>query len=97
MINVDDAHGVELADRLEKEGLRVVRYAVKSEADITAREAQVSQQRPKRRRGSPAAAFCFYSCHAKLSSRRNELTPLTGAPHNFCRRCLLYSVCFAFG
>jgi len=38
-INVDDAHGVELADRLDKEGLRVVRYAVNSEADIAARDA----------------------------------------------------------
>src|SRR5881394_3912093 len=42
VINVDDPHGVELADRLEQEGLRVVRYAVKSEADISARESEFS-------------------------------------------------------
>src|SRR5438309_1318123 len=42
VINVDDPYGVELADRLEKEGLRVVRYAVKSEADITACDPEFS-------------------------------------------------------
>ncbi len=42
VINVDDAHGVELANRLEKEGLRVVRYAVTSDADITARNPEFS-------------------------------------------------------
>src|SRR5437763_10495102 len=36
VINVDDPHGVELADRLKNEGLHVVRYAVKSDADTTA-------------------------------------------------------------
>ena len=42
VINVDDSHGVELANRLEKEGLRVVRYAVKADADITARAPEFS-------------------------------------------------------
>src|SRR5207237_3974429 len=42
VINVDDPHGVELADRLQSEGLRVIRYAVKSDADITARDPQSS-------------------------------------------------------
>src|SRR6266850_22412 len=36
VINVDDPYGVELADRLQKEGLHVVRFAVKSDADVTA-------------------------------------------------------------
>src|SRR4030095_6076338 len=36
VINVDDPYGIELADKLEKEGLRVVRYAVKTEAEVTA-------------------------------------------------------------
>src|ERR1041384_5330751 len=35
VINVDDPYGVELADRLEKEGLRVIRYAVNSDAEVT--------------------------------------------------------------
>src|SRR5882672_7106342 len=39
VINVDDPYGVELARSLEHDGLRVVRYAVKSDADVTAREA----------------------------------------------------------
>src|SRR5258707_2947342 len=42
VINVDDPYGVELADRLEKEGLRGVRYATKSEAQVTARRAKFS-------------------------------------------------------
>src|SRR5260370_42568974 len=42
VINVDDSYGLELAKRLENGGLRVVRYAVKSEADVTARNAGVS-------------------------------------------------------
>src|SRR5256886_11616969 len=42
VINVDDPHGVELADRLKNEGLHVVRYAVKSDADITARDPEFS-------------------------------------------------------
>src|SRR5437867_9406350 len=42
VINVDDPYGVELADKLANEGLRVIRYAVKSEADVTAREPEFS-------------------------------------------------------
>jgi len=42
VINVDDPYGVELADKLENEGLQVVRYAVKAEADVTAREPEFS-------------------------------------------------------
>src|SRR5205814_7651445 len=42
VINVDDAHGVELAHRLKSEGQRVVTYAVKSDADITAHDAELS-------------------------------------------------------
>src|SRR5689334_1418369 len=42
VINLDDAHGVELADRLKREGLRVVTYAVKSDADITAHDLEFS-------------------------------------------------------
>ena len=42
VINVDDPYGIELADKLEKDGLRVVRYAVNADADITARNAEFS-------------------------------------------------------
>lgn len=42
VINVDDPYGIELANRLEHEGLQVVRYAVKSDADITARNPEFS-------------------------------------------------------
>jgi len=42
VINVDDPYGVELADKLEREGLRVVRYAVKAEADVSAHNARFS-------------------------------------------------------
>src|SRR5258705_10317988 len=34
VINVDDSYGVELAERLERDCLRVGRYAVKSEAEV---------------------------------------------------------------
>src|SRR6266480_413432 len=42
LINVDDPYGIELANKLEQEGLRVVRYAVRAEADVTARQAEFS-------------------------------------------------------
>ena len=42
VINLDDSYGVELAGRLTKEGLRVISYAVKAEADITARDPEFS-------------------------------------------------------
>src|SRR5205814_4545636 len=42
VINLDDAHGVELANRLKSEGQHVVTYGVKSDADITAHEAGFS-------------------------------------------------------
>ena len=68
VINVDDPHGIELADRLEKEGLRVVRYAVKSEADITARDPEFSLNGMRFRLHTPDAEIEFHS-------------PLVGPPH----------------
>src|SRR4029453_42470 len=41
-INVDDTCGVELGNRLEKEGMGVMGYAVKADADITARDPEFS-------------------------------------------------------
>lgn len=68
VINVDDAHGIELADLLEKEGLRVIRYAVNSEADITARQAEFSLNGMHFRLRTPAGELDFHS-------------PLVGPPH----------------
>ena len=68
VINVDDSHGVELADRLEKEGLDVVRYAVKSDADITARDPEFSLNGMQFRLRMPDTEIDFHS-------------PLVGPPH----------------
>jgi UDP-N-acetylmuramoyl-L-alanyl-D-glutamate--2,6-diaminopimelate ligase len=68
VINIDDPYGVELADRLEKEGLRVVRYAVKSDADITARDPQFSLAGMRFRLRTPDTEIDFHS-------------PLVGPPH----------------
>lgn len=68
IINVDDRHGVELANRLEEEGLRVLRYAVNSEADITARDAEFSLSGMRFRLRTPAGELDFHS-------------PLVGPPH----------------
>jgi UDP-N-acetylmuramoyl-L-alanyl-D-glutamate--2,6-diaminopimelate ligase len=68
VINVDDPYGIELADRLEKEGLRVVRYAVKAEADITARDPEFSLSGMRFRLRTPDAEIDFHS-------------PLVGPPH----------------
>jgi UDP-N-acetylmuramyl-tripeptide synthetase len=68
IINVDDSHGIELADRLEKEGLKVVRYAVKSEADITARDPEFSLNGMQFRLRTPDTEIDFHS-------------PLVGPPH----------------
>src|ERR1051325_10328308 len=42
VINVDDPYGVELADKLDREGLDVIRYAVNAHADVTAHDAEFS-------------------------------------------------------
>lgn len=68
VINVDDAHGVELANRLEREGLRVVRYAVKSDTDITARDPEFSLSGMRFRLRTPDSEIEFHS-------------PLVGPPH----------------
>ncbi len=68
VINVDDPYGIELADRLEKKGLRVVQYAVKSEADITARDPEFSLSGMRFRLRTPDAEIDFHS-------------PLVGPPH----------------
>ena len=42
VINVDDPYGRELAESLGKEGLHVIRYAVRGEANVTARNPKFS-------------------------------------------------------
>src|SRR2546423_4343271 len=68
VVNVDDPYGVELAASLEKDGLRVIRYAVNSEADITAREPQFSLNGMRFQLVTPAGERDFHS-------------PLVGPPH----------------
>jgi UDP-N-acetylmuramoyl-L-alanyl-D-glutamate--2,6-diaminopimelate ligase len=68
VINVDDPYGVELAERLAGEGLRVVSYAVKSNADVTARNAEFSLAGMRFRLKTPAGEGEFRS-------------PLVGPPH----------------
>jgi UDP-N-acetylmuramoyl-L-alanyl-D-glutamate--2,6-diaminopimelate ligase len=68
VINVDDPYGIQLADRLEKEGLRVVRYAVKAGADITAVDPEFSLAGMTFRLRTPAGELDFHS-------------PLVGPPH----------------
>lgn len=68
VINVDDPYGVELADRLEKEGLRVIRYAVKTKAEITALDPEFSLAGMRFRLVTPAGTLDFRS-------------PLVGPPH----------------
>ena len=68
VINVDDPYGVELANRLEKDGMRVVRYAVKADADITARDPEFSLAGMEFRLCTPDTEINFHS-------------PLVGPPH----------------
>jgi UDP-N-acetylmuramoyl-L-alanyl-D-glutamate--2,6-diaminopimelate ligase len=68
VINVDDNHGIELANRLEQEGLRVVRYAVNSRADVTARDPDFSLTGMRFRLCTPESELDFHS-------------PLVGPPH----------------
>ena len=68
VINVDDPYGVELAEKLQNEGLRVVTYAVKSAADITARDPE----------------FSLDGMRFSLRTPENEVefhSPLVGPPH----------------
>ena len=68
VINIDDAHGVELANEMEGKGARVVRYALKSPAEVTAREVEVTLEGTSFQLVTPQGA-------ARLRS------PLVGPPH----------------
>jgi UDP-N-acetylmuramoyl-L-alanyl-D-glutamate--2,6-diaminopimelate ligase len=68
VINVDDPYGVELAYKLEQEGLKVVRYAVDADADVTARKAEFSLNGMSFKLSTPDGQRDFHS-------------PLVGPPH----------------
>jgi UDP-N-acetylmuramoyl-L-alanyl-D-glutamate--2,6-diaminopimelate ligase len=68
VVNLDDPYGVELANRLKKEGLRVITYAVKSEADVTALNPKFSLEGMRFNLRTPAGEREFHS-------------PLVGPPH----------------
>ena len=68
VINADDSYGVELTQRLERDGARVVRYGVKSDADVTARNAEFSLDGMRFKLRTPAGEREFHS-------------PLVGPPH----------------
>ncbi|HEX5704404.1 MAG TPA: UDP-N-acetylmuramoyl-L-alanyl-D-glutamate--2,6-diaminopimelate ligase [Pyrinomonadaceae bacterium] len=82
VINLDDSYGVELADRLKGDGLNVVTYAVKANADITAHELEFSlagmRFRLRVKEGTHASGLL------QAESLRTELdfaSPLVGPPH----------------
>src|SRR5687767_4717027 len=81
VINLDDSYGVELADRLKSDGLRVVTYAVKAKADITAHDLEFSlagmRFRLRIRLHPPADAGGSDMADADIDFR----SPLVGPPH----------------
>ena len=92
VVNLDDNHGVELADRLKREGLRVVTYAVTSPADITAHDPQFSLAGMtfRLRVNPPAIDHAAQAVHAgaplaggsDLAPREIDFhSPLVGPPH----------------
>ncbi|HWP53651.1 MAG TPA: UDP-N-acetylmuramoyl-L-alanyl-D-glutamate--2,6-diaminopimelate ligase, partial [Pyrinomonadaceae bacterium] len=68
VINIDDPYGVELAKRLEQDGMRVVRYALKADADVMAHEPEFSLAGMEFRLRTPESEIDFHS-------------PLVGPPH----------------
>ncbi len=68
VINVDDERGRELADELEAEGRRVMRYALSREADVTARNVEHSLE---------GTTFELVTRHGA----RPLHSPLVGRPH----------------
>ena len=68
VINIDDAYGVELAGRLQKEGLKVVRYGLTEAADVTASNPQFSLNGIRFELQTP-------------EGNREFTSPLVGPPH----------------
>lgn len=68
VINVDDPYGRELAESLEKDGLEVIRYGVKNDAAISAKNPEFSLEGMRFQLKTPAGEIRFHS-------------PLVGQPH----------------
>jgi UDP-N-acetylmuramoyl-L-alanyl-D-glutamate--2,6-diaminopimelate ligase len=68
VINADDSYGVELAAGLERDGLQVIRYGLKAEADVTAHNPEFSLDGMRFELRTPAGKRAFHS-------------PLVGPPH----------------
>ncbi len=68
IINIDDPYGRELAASLEKQGLRVIRYAVNGDAEIKAHNPEFSLSGMKFRLSTP-------------DGERDFESPLVGPPH----------------
>ncbi|MCA1632297.1 MAG: UDP-N-acetylmuramoyl-L-alanyl-D-glutamate--2,6-diaminopimelate ligase [Acidobacteria bacterium] len=68
IINVDDEYGVRLAEELEKEGERVVRYALEAAAEVTARDVEFTLEGVSFRLITPQGESFIES-------------PLVGRPH----------------
>jgi len=82
VINLDDAHGVELAERLKREGLRVVTYAVKSDADVTAHDAEFSLSGMEFQLRVGAGTYASDVPHAdSVGAEIDFHSPLVGPPH----------------
>ena len=82
VINLDDPYGVELADRLKSEGLRVVTYAVKAKADITAHDLEFSLAGMRFRLRTEPGTHASGVLHAgSLRAEVDFASPLVGPPH----------------
>jgi UDP-N-acetylmuramoyl-L-alanyl-D-glutamate--2,6-diaminopimelate ligase len=68
VINVDDDRGAELARDIERNGARVIRYALNAEADVTATDVEHSLEGMRFRLHTPAGTHELHS-------------PLVGRPH----------------
>jgi UDP-N-acetylmuramyl-tripeptide synthetase len=68
VVNLDDDHGVQLAQQLENEGRRIISYGVNAKADVTARNARFSLAGMQFELLTPTGNVDFNS-------------PLVGAPH----------------
>jgi len=82
VINVDDPYGVELANRLKREGLRVVTYAVTSDADVTAHDPDFSLSGMRFRLRVGAGTHPADVPHAdSIAAEIDFQSPLVGPPH----------------
>ena len=82
VINLDDPYGVELADRLKRDGLRVVTYAVKAKADISAHDLEFSLAGMRFRLRTEAGSHASGALQAgNLRTEIDFVSPLVGPPH----------------